>query len=170
MDTNTTTYEAHLKNQTVAFDKKERKLWWNHKRSFFKNHRNGSLRNSMKGRPFWTFNSYSFNYNGGLCNRHTGFCPHQTLCPGGEQFMWFQKTSCIFTFFTQAKFASSFFIFFYMQLVRSTIANLCSIMSHFDALDFSECRSEEVISFFWRSVYNFQIVFVQCVRNWLCYM
>ena len=26
-------------------------------------------------------------------------------------------------------------------------------MIHFDALDFSECRSEEVISFFWRSVY-----------------
>ena len=27
-------------------------------------------------------------------------------------------------------------------------------MIHFNALDFSECRSEEVISFFWRSVYN----------------
>ena len=26
-------------------------------------------------------------------------------------------------------------------------------MSHFDALDFSECRFEEVISIFWRSVY-----------------
>ena len=26
-------------------------------------------------------------------------------------------------------------------------------MINFDAVDFSECRSEEVISFFWRSVY-----------------
>ena len=27
-------------------------------------------------------------------------------------------------------------------------------MNHFDAVDFSECHSEEVISFFWRSVYD----------------
>ena len=26
-------------------------------------------------------------------------------------------------------------------------------MNHFDEVDFSECHSEEVISFFWRSVY-----------------
>ena len=26
-------------------------------------------------------------------------------------------------------------------------------MNRFDAVDFSECHSEEVISFFWRSVY-----------------
>ena len=32
-----------------------------------------------------------------------------------------------------------------MFLVRSTIANLCLIMIHFNALDFSECRSEEVM-------------------------
>ena len=44
-------------------------------------------------------------------------------------------------------------LFFQMCLVRSTIAKLCPNMIHFDALDFSECRSEEVISFFWRSVY-----------------
>ena len=27
-------------------------------------------------------------------------------------------------------------------------------MIHFNALDFNVCLSEEVISFFWRSVYN----------------
>ena len=27
-------------------------------------------------------------------------------------------------------------------------------MNHFDAVGFSECHSEEVISFFWRSVYD----------------
>ena len=31
--------------------------------------------------------------------------------------------------------------------------NLCPNMNHFDAVDFSECHFEEVISFFWRSVY-----------------
>ena len=40
-----------------------------------------------------------------------------------------------------------------MCLLRRTSANLCSNMIHFDAVDFSECHSEEVISFFWRSVY-----------------
>ena len=28
-------------------------------------------------------------------------------------------------------------------------------MINFDVVDFSECRSEEVISFFWRSVYEY---------------
>ena len=39
-----------------------------------------------------------------------------------------------------------------MCLMRITIANLCPNMIHIDALDFSEGRSEEVITFFWRSV------------------
>ena len=40
-----------------------------------------------------------------------------------------------------------------MCLIRITIANLCPNMIHLDALDFSKCRSAEVICFFWRSVY-----------------
>ena len=40
---------------------------------------------------------------------------------------------------------------------KETLISLCPIMSNFNALDFSECRSEEVISFFWRSVYIFDI-------------
>ena len=31
---------------------------------------------------------------------------------------------------------------------------MCPNMNHFDEVDFSECHSEEVISFFWRSVYT----------------
>ena len=46
-----------------------------------------------------------------------------------------------------------------MCLVRSIFANLCPIMIHLNALDFNVCRFEEVISFFWRSVY---IHAVQC--------
>ena len=36
--------------------------------------------------------------------------------------------------------------------VMRIIAYLCLNMINFDAVDFSERRSEEVISFFWRSV------------------
>ena len=43
---------------------------------------------------------------------------------------------------------------FCMCLAKSILANICPIMIHLDALDFNVCRSEEVISFFWRSVYN----------------
>ena len=31
-------------------------------------------------------------------------------------------------------------------------------MNHLNALDFNVCRSEEVISFFWRSVYFYERV------------
>ena len=74
-------HEAHLRNKRVAFVKKG-KMWWNCKRSFFKNHRNCLLRTSPKSRLFRTFNCYSFNIKGGLCNRRTGCCPNQALCPG----------------------------------------------------------------------------------------
>ena len=43
-------------------------------------------------------------------------------------------------------------------------------MIHVDALDFSECHSEEVISFFWRSVYisQRQAESDGCVILWGC--
>ena len=40
-----------------------------------------------------------------------------------------------------------------MCLVRSTIANLCPIMIHFNALDFNVCRSEEVMFLLTLSVF-----------------
>ena len=40
-----------------------------------------------------------------------------------------------------------------MCLLTINLPNLCPNMNHFDAVDFSECHCEEVISFFWRSVY-----------------
>ena len=51
-----------------------------------------------------------------------------------------------------------FFIFtiyqnYTLALIRITIANLCPNMINFDALDFRNSLSEEVISFFWCSVY-----------------
>ena len=132
---------------------KRRKKWWNSKRSFFLNHRNCSLRTSMKGRLFRTFNSHSFNFKGGLCNRRTGYCLCRAPCPGGEQFLWFLKNDLlrfrlIFLFLDSSK-----HLFLEMCLVRSIIVNLRPIMIHVNALEFNGCRSEEVISFFWRSVY-----------------
>ena len=40
---------------------------------------------------FRTFNSYSFNFNGGLRKRRTGYCLLQTPSPRGKQFLWFLK-------------------------------------------------------------------------------
>ena len=74
---------------------KRRKMWWNRKRSLFKNHKHCSLRTSTKGRLFRTFNSSSFNFKGGLCNRHTGYCPYRAPCPGSEQFLWFLKNDLL---------------------------------------------------------------------------
>ena len=125
---------------------------WNCRRSFFKNHRNCSLRISTKGRLIRTFNSYSFNFKGWLCNRRTGYCPCWAPCPGGDQFLWFLKIDLLR--FHLISFDSIKHLIFEIRLARSTIANVCPIMIHFNALDFNECRSEEVISFFWRSVYH----------------
>ena len=43
------------------------------------------------GSLFRTFNSYSFNFNGGLRKRRNGFCLLRTLSPRGKQFLWFLK-------------------------------------------------------------------------------
>ena len=42
---------------------------------------------------------------------------------------------------------------FQIFLLRSIKAYLCPNIIDFDSVDFSEHRPEEVISFFWRSVY-----------------
>ena len=44
---------------------------------------------------------------------------------------------------------------FQIFLLRSIKAYLCPNIINFDSMDFSECRPEEVISFFLRSVYMF---------------
>ena len=62
---------------------------------------------------------------------------------------WKLAISAILNFF----FLSSKRLLFEMCLIKSIIANLCPIMIHFNALDFSECRSNEVINVFCRSVY-----------------
>ena len=100
------------------------------------------------GGLFRTFNSYSFNFNGELRKRRTGYCLLRTPSPRGKQFVWFLKlTSCNFIAFISSLIEVTFV--FLDVLIKDNLPN----MNHFDAVDFSECHSEEVISFFWRSVY-----------------
>ena len=126
-------YEAHLKKSRIAFVKKEKNAVKSQKVIFQKSQK--LLTESLN-----SYYSYSFNFNGGLCNCRTGFCP----CLGVEQFLWFLKNYLLRFHLILLLFYSSKRLFHEMCLVRSTVANLCQIMIHFIALDFSECRSEEV--------------------------
>ena len=70
---------------------KRRKMRLNHERSFFENRRNCSPSELHGHGLFKTFNSYSFNFNGGLRKRRTGYCLLRTPSPRGKQFLWFLK-------------------------------------------------------------------------------
>ena len=83
-----------------------------------------------------TFNSYSFNFNSGLRKCRTGFCLLWTPSPRCKQFLWFWKlTSCDYISFISSL----------IEVLRINLPNLCPNMNHFDAVDFSECHSEEVM-------------------------
>ena len=121
------------------------KMWWNRNRSFKKYHRNCSLRTSTKGSLLRTFNGYSFNFNGGLCNCRTDFCPCRAPVAVRQAFsVSFEVTSCDFTP-SYSFFDSTKHLPFEMCVVGTTIAKLCPNMIHFGALNFSERRSEEVM-------------------------
>ena len=68
---------------------KRRKMRLNHERSFFKNRRNCSPSELHGGGLFRTFNSYSFNFNGGSRKRRRGYCLLRTPSLRGKQFLWF---------------------------------------------------------------------------------
>ena len=129
----------------------------NHERSFFENRRTCSQSELHGGGLFRTFNSYSFNFNGGLRKRRSGYCLLQTPSPRGKQFLWFFLIDLLRFHRIYLLFDWSKLLFFWMCLLRINLPNLhvhvCPNMIHFDAVDFSECHSEVVISFFWRSVY-----------------
>ena len=127
----------------------------NHK-SFFENHGNYSPSELHGGGLFRTFNSYSFNFNGELRKRRMGYCLFRTPSPRGKQFLWFLKIDLLRFHRTYILFDWSKLLFFEMCLLRINLptgGNLCPNMKHFDDVDFGECHSEVVISFFWRSVY-----------------
>ena len=125
----------------------------NHERLFFENHKNCSQSELHGGSLFRTFNIYSFNFNGGLRKRHSGYCLLRTPSPRGKQFLWFLKIDLLRFHRIYLLFDWSKLLFFWMCLLRIKLPYLCLNMNHFDGVDFSECHSEEVVSFFWRSVY-----------------
>ena len=61
------------------------------------------------------------------------------------------------------------FCVFQIFLLRSIKPFLCPNIINFDSVDFSEHRPEEVISFFWRSVYysidGFEWIFINLLKN-----
>ena len=70
-----------------------------------------------------------------------------------EQFLWFLKNYHL-------QFHHIFLLFLhkhpfdFSDMLHEIIAYLCPNMINFDVVDFSERRSEEVVSFFWCSVYH----------------
>ena len=109
--------------------------------SFFENHRNCSPSELHGDSLFRKFNS-------GLRTRRDCFCLLRTPSPRGEQFLWFLKIDLLRFHRIYLLFDWSKFLFFYMCLFRTNLPNLCPNMIHVDALDFSECHSEEVTGFF----------------------
>ena len=75
----------HLKSQRVAFVKKEKNV--KSQKVIFQKSQKLLTENlhSMIDRLFRTFNSSLFLCKGGLCNRHTGYCPCRAPYPGGER-------------------------------------------------------------------------------------
>ena len=118
-------------------------------------HRASSKR-ALRRRPIQNI-QFSFNFNGVLRKRCKGYCLLRTPSPRGKQFLWFLKIDLlrfhrIYLLFDWSK------LCFLDVLIRINLPNLCPNMNHFDAVDFSECHSEEVISFFWCSVYMYMYV------------
>ena len=100
----------------------------NHERSLFENRSNCSPSELHGGSLFKTFNSYSFNFNGGLRRRRTGFCLLRTPSPRGKQFLWFLNIDLL-------QFHRIYLLFdwnklFLICLLRINLPNLCPNMIH----------------------------------------
>ena len=85
------------------------------------------------------------------------YCLLRTPGPRGKQFLRFLKTDLLWFQPIYLLIDWIKLLFFDMCLLRINLPNMCPNMNHFDAVDFSECHSEEVISFFWRSVYSHKV-------------
>ena len=70
-----------------------------------------------------------------------------------EQFLRFSKNYLSLFNHIFLLFAARKSCVFQIFLLRSIKAYLCANIINFDSVDFSGRRPEEVISFFWRSVY-----------------
>ena len=115
-----------------------------HERSFFENRKKCSPSELHGGGLFRTFNSYSFNFNGGLRKQpyrllSSNFQPERQAIA-----VIFQNWPLAIAFISSLSAVNFCFL---MCLLRINLPNLCPDMNHFDPVDFSECHSEAVISF-----------------------
>ena len=84
----------------------------------------------------------------------SNFCDFLKVLLFHRIFLLFDSSKPLFFHRIFLLFDSSKPLFFYMCINKDNYSFLlCPIMINFDAADVSECLSEEVISFFWRSVY-----------------
>ena len=128
-----------------------RKMRWNLKSSMFENQRNCWPSELHGGSLFRTFNSYSISMMGYVTAVLAFVCSKLPAREASSFCDFWQLTSCDFTaFFSFLTRANP--CFFEMCLIRIAIVNMCPNMINFGAVDFSECRSEYVISFCWCSV------------------
>ena len=120
------------------------KIRFDHEMSFFENRRNCSPSELYGGGPFIKFNSYSFNFNGGLRKHRAGYCLLRTPGPRGKQFLRFLKTDLlrfhgIYLLFDWIK-----LLFFYLICVQIWIILMPWILVNVTLKKWC---------FFWRSVY-----------------
>ena len=144
----------HISKGKCLVESKRSKMGWNRMRLLLKNHRScSSPRHEARTDKskyggyitcHWNWmNSYWMFWIGGLSWRFSAssFCDFWKLT--------FCDLIAFFSFFGKIK-----PLIFQMCFIRRTIAYRCLNMNNSDTVDFSERRSEEAISFFWRSVYN----------------
>ena len=120
-----------------------------------------TARRSVAGKSMW---KYVTKWTRPVCAveaSNTSYCPCRALVPGRRAVsVIFENDLPLFHLILLLYFSTKR-LFFEMCLVRSTIAKLCSITINFNDLDFRECRSEKVISSFWRSLLvSFDLVIV----------
>ena len=131
----------------------------NHERSFFENRRYCSPSELWANFTDVAYSKHSIAIHSismaGCVNAVRAIVCFELPARKASSFCDFWKlTSCDFIAFISTFLEVNFF--FVVVLIKEKFKhNLCPNMNHFDATDFSECHSEEVISFFWRSVYWF---------------
>ena len=157
---------------------KRRDMRLNHERSFFENRRNCSPSELWVSSTEAAFSEHSIAIHSislaGYVNARTGYCLLRTPSPRGKQFQWFLKIDLFRFHRIYLLFDWNKPLFFSMCLLMINLPELCPNMIHFDAVDFSEWHSNEVISFFWRSVYielsdvHSSVVCIRTIENpWL---
>ena len=135
----------------------------NHKRSFSENRRNCSPSELWASSAEAAYSEHSIAIHAismaSYVNAVRAIVCFELPAREASSFCDFWKlTSCDFIAFISSLIVVDFLK---MCLLRINLPNLCPNMNHFDAVDFSECHSEEVISFFWRSV-------CICIEHFYC--